>query len=995
MSDDNTTQADVPAVREVVDKIVDAAPSISPTDLKPADALAGLKKVDQTILRLNKLLATPGGLSAFLSTFNYTLYIIAYLQTKSPTITTFATKLLTLIRPACDDTKLPTVTLINNGTVPPVAALAVLISKARTTLRLTGLFPLYAWLRTLVSGPKAGADVVLHRIALLQASSYFTYQVLENISLLADSGVLSSRVISTINRGDAKTERVYLWAYRAWLGGVSCDFLRLAREWQLEGRRRVTRQQMVSEGKAVAVYQDEEDKKFDSKWWTDFVIASAWLPMALHFSSVTGGLPGWNLGWMGACGLFAGSTRLKGLRRHAATLNIVEASIEDIRRALDSGSITSVDLVISYLNRIATYDTCSGLNAFTVFNEKVLDDAAASDARRAQGQPLRPLEGIPYTIKDSYKVAGLTVTNGSPALKGVMSSEDSAIAKKLRDAGAVLIGKTNMPPMAAGGMQRGMYGRAESPYNPKYLTGAFSSGSSNGAATSVASSMAAFGMGSETVSSGRSPASNNALVCYTPSKGLLSCRGLWPLYITCDVPVPYARSVSDMLEILNTIATPDENTSGDFIREQKHVQIPKPQENDYTTMRNPKALKGKRIGVPKMYIGQKDSDPHAKHPYVSHEVIEIWEETAKDLKALGAEIIYTDFPLVTNYENDSVSGEANNVDGRPANWNLLERGLLIAQAWNEFLVQNDDLKIKCLADIKDPKMLFPKPPDYLPDRFLEVRNWIDYPGLPKMVKEGSIHDIEGMEQALKALEFQRKRDLEDWMDAQNLDVIAFPAQGDVGLADLETNFDSTTHSLRNGVKYSNGNRAIRHLGVPTVSVPMGVMREKGMPVNLTFAGKAYEDVKLLEYAYAFEQTGKKRVSPPLTPMLKTDIVHANQQLAIAQDNQPLISTATFDAKEPLNRHNEFLMTVHGTFKTAAPDTIVQVFIDGEEIYNEIKEVEKWGVRLVHRPTRPLCLGWDLEPLPKQDVMIIIVVSRERVREARVFWAPLGGQVGGS
>ncbi|KAH8638687.1 hypothetical protein IG631_06457 [Alternaria alternata] len=148
---------------------------------------------------------------------------------------------------------------------------------------------------------------------MLQASSYFSYQALENISLLADSGVIGPRFISTLNRGDSKTARLYLYAYRCWLGGVSCDFLRLMREWQLESRRRVTRKQMVADGRAVAEYQEEEDKKFDNRWWTDFVIASAWLPMALHFSSATGGLPGWNLGWMGACGLVAGSTRFKAL----------------------------------------------------------------------------------------------------------------------------------------------------------------------------------------------------------------------------------------------------------------------------------------------------------------------------------------------------------------------------------------------------------------------------------------------------------------------------------------------------------------------------------------------------------------------------------------------------------------------------------------------------------------------------------------------------------
>ncbi|KAL6702390.1 hypothetical protein ACN47E_002341 [Coniothyrium glycines] len=314
MSDENTTEKPIATeVKALADKIAEAAPSVSPKDLDKDDALAALKKADQTILRLNKLLASPGGLSAFLSTFNYSLYILAYLQTKLPSLSNLAHSLLALIRPTHHVAKPPATTLVTNAGIPPIAALAVLISKARTTLRLFGLFPLYAWLRSLASGPKPGADMILHRIAVLQASSYFAYQALENISLLADSGVVSATTIAALNRGDSKTARVYLWAYRAWLGGVSCDFLRLGREWQLESRRRATRRQMISEGRAVAVYQDEEDAKFDSRWWTDLVIASAWLPMALHFSSSTGGIPGWNLGWMGACGLVAGSTRAKAL----------------------------------------------------------------------------------------------------------------------------------------------------------------------------------------------------------------------------------------------------------------------------------------------------------------------------------------------------------------------------------------------------------------------------------------------------------------------------------------------------------------------------------------------------------------------------------------------------------------------------------------------------------------------------------------------------------
>jgi len=594
----------------------------------------------------------------------------------------------------------------------------------------------------------------------------------------------------------------------------------------------------------------------------------------------------------------------------------------------------------------------------------------------------------------------MSVTNGSPALKGLMSSEDSAIAGKLRDAGAVLIGKTNMPPMAAGGMQRGLYGRAESPYNEKYLTGAFSSGSSNGAATSVASSMAVFGMGSETVSSGRSPASNNALVCYTPSKGLLSCRGLWPLYVTCDVPTPYARSMDDMLELLNVIATPDQDVTGDFIREQPHVQIPKPPEIDYTTLRNADAFKGKRIGVPKMYVGGHDSDPNAKHPFVSDDVIALWASTAKRLESLGAEIIYTDFPLVTNYENDSLSSQANNVQGCPANWNALERGVLIAQAWDSFLVTNNDdtSGLKSLADIPNTTMLFPKPKDYKPDTFLEVRNWIDYANLPSLVQKGrSIHDVDGMRQALLALEGQRKRDLEDWMDGLGLDVLAFPAQGDVGLADLEFDMQSTTHSLQNGVKYSNGNRVLRHLGVPTVSVCMGVGEEKGMPVNVTFAGRGYTDRDVLVFAWAFEHATKARVVPARVSALKTDLVGQGAGGGAAGQLLQDVTAKATNSSSIHNEHGKVGIQVHGSFYTASQYTTVQLFADGEEAYNQAVSDAEWTIALEHGLHRKEVLGWDLKPLPKKDVMIIVVVTRlggkdgdggAVTREARLLWVPI-------
>ncbi|MEN9604203.1 MAG: mandelamide hydrolase, partial [Actinomycetota bacterium] len=160
---------------------------------------------------------------------------------------------------------------------------------------------------------------------------------------------------------------------------------------------------------------------------------------------------------------------------------VVENSIAELRAALEAGQVTSVQLVEAYLERIATYDSAGiKLNSIVELNENALAEAAASDARRAAGKTFGPLDGIPFTAKDSYKVKGMTVAAGSPAFEHLVATSDAFSIKVLREAGCVLIGLTNMPPMANGGMQRGLYGRAESPYNENFLTSAFASGSSNG-----------------------------------------------------------------------------------------------------------------------------------------------------------------------------------------------------------------------------------------------------------------------------------------------------------------------------------------------------------------------------------------------------------------------------------------------------------------------------------------------------------------------------------
>ena len=243
-------------------------------------------------------------------------------------------------------------------------------------------------------------------------------------------------------------------------------------------------------------------------------------------------------------------------------IEIVEASIADLAAALDDGRLSSVELVAAYLNRIACFDRHGiTLNAVPVLDRAMFTEARAADIRRSRGAALGPLDGIPYTAKDSYAAKGLTVAAGSPAFEALTARADAFAIERLRAAGAVLIGLTNMPPMAAGGMQRGVYGRAESPYNANFLPAAFASGSSNGAGTATAASFAAFGLAEETWSSGRAPASNSGLVAYTPSRGLISTRGNWPLVPTMDVIVPFTRSIDDLLAILDVLVVDDDGDS--------------------------------------------------------------------------------------------------------------------------------------------------------------------------------------------------------------------------------------------------------------------------------------------------------------------------------------------------------------------------------------------------------------------------------------------------
>ena len=559
---------------------------------------------------------------------------------------------------------------------------------------------------------------------------------------------------------------------------------------------------------------------------------------------------------------------------------VVEADIDRLHAALRSGEVTSVELVARYLNRIAFYDR-SGirLNSVPIINPAVFDEARESDVRRALDTTRGPLDGIPFTAKDSYRVKGLPVASGSPAFAELIAHDDAFAVERLREAGAIFLGFTNMPPMAAGGMQRGVYGRAESPYNAEYLTSAFGSGSSNGSGTATAASFAAFGLGEETWSSGRAPASNNSLVAYTPSRGVISVRGNWPLVPTMDVVVPHTRSIDDLKHVLDAVVADDPRSDGDLWRIQPWITLPRPSDiRPVSFVALPDLpLAGVRLAVPRIYV---NADPDSRYPIETREsIMDLWAQLRDDLEEAGAEVVETSFPAVDNYEKLH-EGDRDFVDRGWVSEEFLrdELGRLSAWALDDFLRQNGDPALDRLADA-DASLVFPHPRGALPDRYgvFDFDIAYDMSDVVADAHEGVAPwtEIETLEAGLRGLEKTRQVDVEEWLTNEMFDAVIFPTASDVGPADADLTEASADIAWRNGVWVSNGNLVPRHLGIPTVTVPLGLMTDTGMPVGVTVAGSAHTDPRILQLASAIENVRRRRVTPPRTPPLDDEALFSS------------------------------------------------------------------------------------------------------------------------
>ena len=233
----------------------------------------------------------------------------------------------------------------------------------------------------------------------------------------------------------------------------------------------------------------------------------------------------------------------------AATFDVFEKSIVELLAAQRIGTVTSRDLVEKYLARIRAYDQDGPrLNAMIALNPRALEEADALDAERRAGRVRGPLHGIPIVVKDNYAAAGMPMTAGSQALAGFQPGRDAFMVKRLKDAGAVIIGKTNLHELAYGITSiSSAGGQTRNPYDPTRNPG----GSSGGTGAAVAASFAAAGMGTDTCGSIRNPASENSLFGLRGTAGLSSRDGIVPLSHSQDIGGPLARTVTDLLLMLD------------------------------------------------------------------------------------------------------------------------------------------------------------------------------------------------------------------------------------------------------------------------------------------------------------------------------------------------------------------------------------------------------------------------------------------------------------
>ncbi len=312
----------------------------------------------------------------------------------------------------------------------------------------------------------------------------------------------------------------------------------------------------------------------------------------------------------------------------------MELTIEQFHLALLESKITVKELVAFYLSRIEQFD--AGINAIICINPNALQEAENMDIEMAEKGISRPLFGVPVILKDNVDTEDMPTTAGSMSLEGVIPKADGAIVRRLKEAGAIILAKSNLHEFAIWGETiSSIKGQTYNPYDLTRTPG----GSSGGTGAGIACNFGLVGIGTDTINSIRSPASANNLVGIRPTIGMVSRSGIVPYSYTQDTAGPIARTVSDAVRVLDVIKgydVTDQSTAWGYV----HFEKPLKASLDLA------GLTGKRIGVLKSFFGEE-----ARHDFINMAV----RERLRKLEILGAEVIILDKVFDSEYLVDEVS----------------------------------------------------------------------------------------------------------------------------------------------------------------------------------------------------------------------------------------------------------------------------------------------------------------------------------------------------
>lgn len=497
----------------------------------------------------------------------------------------------------------------------------------------------------------------------------------------------------------------------------------------------------------------------------------------------------------------------------AEPIDVVEATIQDLQQAILTGRSTCRSIVETYLARIEAYDKPKGLNAVTVVHPGALAQADAIDAKVERGEDLGPLFCAPMIIKDNFDTFDLPTTGGSIALKDSIPPDDAFMVRKLREADAIILAKSNMAEWAFSPRQTvsSSYGTTANAYALDRVP----AGSSGGTASAVAANLAVAGLGSDTGNSIRGPASHLSLFGIRSTIGLTSRDGVIPLSFDRDIAGPLTRTVEDAARIFNVVAGYD---PADPYTEAGRGK----KEADYTAFLKADGLQGARIGVLRALVDTDDADP---------EVTALFEQAVKDLQRLGAEIVdpveIPDFKAHLEADNfcsrfryDMANYLKTLGDKAPIH-DVMEA--YQAGQYSEYIGRRLERAGRTPLDVP-PGEWDPPCPDYL--------------------------EHKGRMAFLAAVT--------DAMDSNQVDALIYPTW---------TNPPAHLDKAREEYHGDNSQLVAPATGMPAVTVPMG-FSYGNLPAGLQILGRPYSEGTLFKLSYAYEQGTHHRHPPSGFPRLE-------------------------------------------------------------------------------------------------------------------------------